>query len=119
MHWTLFILAGLVVTTFMHVVQDPFQSIGYHFSAVWNQHGVFFIMAVLMLPILVFDCFKLSNRFVGPVFRLRETINRLAAGEDTQPLSFRDGDFWKALAQDFNNMVDRLSQQGSKEAKSS
>jgi hypothetical protein len=62
-----------------------------------------------MLPIFIVDTIKLSNRFAGPIYRLRLTIRSLAEGETFRPLRFRDFDFWQGLADDFNMMVDRLT----------
>ena len=52
---------------------------------------------------------KLSNRFAGPVMRLRESINSLAQGEPVKELTFRDNDFWRELSEDFNRIAQRTN----------
>jgi len=44
----------------------------------------------------------MSNKFVGPVMRLRNGLRDLAEGRPAQPLNFRDDDFWREMATDFN-----------------
>ena len=64
---------------------------------------------VFLLPVFVLDTIKMSNRFAGPIYRLRQTIRSIAQGDPPPRLKFRDFDFWQGLAQDFNQMVDHLS----------
>ena len=45
---------------------------------------------------------RMSNRFVGPVLRLRKGLREVAEGRPAQPLNFRDDDFWREMASDFN-----------------
>ena len=61
-----------------------------------------------MLPVFIVDTIKLSHRFAGPIYRLRQTI-RIAGRRRAryQPMKFRDFDFWQGLAEDFNQMVER------------
>ena len=66
-----------------------------------------------MLPIFVWDTVKLTNRVVGPICRLKSTIRRIASDGEPRTVSFRDRDFWKELADDFNGMIRRL--EGSKD----
>ena len=68
--------------------------------------------SLIMLPIVLFDVLRLSNRFVGPVVRLRIGLNELAEGRPAQPLNFRDDDFWRSLANEFNRAAARLAREG-------
>jgi hypothetical protein len=65
----------------------------------------FVILAVTflcLLPYFVLDTYKQTNRFAGPIYRLRNTMRSLLNGEKTPPLKFRQDDFWHELAEDFN-----------------
>jgi hypothetical protein len=64
-----------------------------------------------LLPMFVLDTIKLSHRFAGPIYRLRRTIQSVAAGEAPRHLKFRDFDFWQGLAEDYNKLIDRLTSQ--------
>ena len=62
-----------------------------------------------LLPILALDFLQFTNRFAGPVLRLRAAMRQVARGEAAPPLSFRDDDFWQELAADFNRIAGRLN----------
>ena len=57
---------------------------------------------MLLTPMVAYDLLRVTNRFTGPVFRLRREMHRLANGESEYPLNFRDDDHWKELADVFN-----------------
>ena len=74
------------------------------------------LASVFFVPIIVYDILRLSNRFVGPTFRLRRCLRRLADGESVEPIHFRKGDMWQEFAEEFNAVlarVQRLSAQAS------
>lgn len=108
-HWAAFLAVAAAVAFCFQVLSDPFMPLGEHVQRLWWTHGPFLLVLVLMLPVFVLDTIKLSHRFVGPIYRLRQTIRSIAQGDPPQRLKFRDFDFWQGLAQDFNLMVDRLS----------
>lgn len=57
---------------------------------------------LLLMPVFLRDTLKMSNRFAGPMYRLRMAFKQMAAGELPGPIKFRDGDFWQEAAEDFN-----------------
>ncbi len=63
---------------------------------------------MLLTPVVAYDLLKVTNRFAGPVFRLRREMQRLIDGESVQPLSFREGDYWIEMAEVFNQLRDEL-----------
>ncbi|MEM9660355.1 MAG: hypothetical protein AAF961_18480 [Planctomycetota bacterium] len=108
-HWLAFIGVAAVVAFFLQILSDPFRPISAHLQNLWWTHGPFLLVMAFMLPVFVVDTIKLSHRFAGPIYRLRQTIRTIAQGGDFKPLRFRDFDFWQGMAQDFNKMVERLS----------
>ncbi|TWU50782.1 hypothetical protein Poly51_40750 [Rubripirellula tenax] len=65
---------------------------------------------ILLAPLVAYDMLKLTNRFAGPMFRLRREMQRLANGECERPLTFRDGDYWTEFADVFNQLRDELEE---------
>ena len=63
---------------------------------------------MLLFPVVIYDLLTLTNRFAGPMFRLRREMQRLARGESEYPLGFRDNDYWIDVADDFNLIRDEL-----------
>jgi nitrate/nitrite-specific signal transduction histidine kinase len=68
------------------------------------------------VPATLLDFLRLSHRWVGPIYRLRTSLQALNPGEAVKPLAFRDGDFWQELAGDFNQMADELKRLRASEA---
>ena len=75
---------------------------------VYHRYGPALLASLILLPIVMMDVVRLSNRFVGPVMRLRNALRELADGRPAQPLNFRDDDFWRELAVDFNQAAARV-----------
>ena len=57
---------------------------------------------------LLNDMSRQTNRFAGPLFRLRNEMRRLSRGEKVLPVHFRDNDFWHEMAEEFNAVVARV-----------
>ncbi len=74
----------------------------------WFDHAPALVAAVMILPLLVLDIVKMSNRFVGPILRLRRAMRQLAQGEHVEPIKFRKSDFWRAFAEEFNVVAERM-----------
>ena len=108
-HWVVFVAAALMLTLLMQYFSNPFESFRWHLAELWWNQAPMILVMVALLPVFVLDSVKLSNKFVGPIKRMKETIADVSAGKDVEPLSFREGDFWQSLAHDFNKMVARLN----------
>jgi len=74
----------------------------------WHQYGMLLLVILVISPVFIYDSIKLSNRFVGPMIKFRRALGKLAKGEDTGSITFREQDFWKELTQDFNVIADEL-----------
>lgn len=61
-----------------------------------------------LLPIVVYDALTLTNKLVGPLYRTRGAVRKLAKGEHVAPIRFRDGDFWHEYADEFNALIARI-----------
>lgn len=107
-HWCAFIGVAALVAFCLQVLSNPFRSLQEHAQQVWWTHGPFLLVMFFLLPVFILDTIKLSHRFAGPIYRLRNVVRGLANGDEFKPLKFREIDFWHGLADDFNQMVYRL-----------
>ncbi len=73
-----------------------------------SRHGPTILSALVLGPIFLRDLCKLTNRFAGPMMRLRRAMRDLADGREVGFIKFRDGDMWQELAVDFNRVVERI-----------
>jgi hypothetical protein len=105
-HWALFLTAiAIGVLFWIKLCSDP--------TLTWQETQTQFmasfmpvlITSLAVLPVFILDSVRLSNRFTGPIFRLRKTLSNLNEGQQEVALEFRENDFWKSLAKDFNAVV--------------
>jgi len=108
LHWLAFFVVTSLVAFCLQVLTNPLRPFNEHVQQLWWTQGPFLLAMVFLLPVFVLDTIKFSNRFAGPIYRLRQTIRSIAGGNPPERLKFRDFDFWQGLAEDFNRMVDRL-----------
>ena len=107
-HWLIFLVVTTVFTTMLRVLGNLDQ--GSFTNAVWEALGEQIVPTVVILslfPWFLYDALKLSNRFAGPIVRLRTAIRELT-GSESNPISFRKGDFWAEVAADYNTLRDRV-----------
>ena len=83
-----------------------------HLDDMWFHFGPALVASFILLPLVVYDIIRTSNRFTGPLLRLRRSMRALAAGEQVKEIRFRDGDFWQDLAEDFNAVARRVQNDG-------
>ncbi len=76
----------------------------------WRQFGPPLIASLFLLPVVVADAIRLSNRMAGPMYRLRKAMHQLAEGEQVSPLTVRKKDWWQDAVEDFNRIAERLHQ---------
>jgi len=97
---TLMLLCWRIVTGPARPFYSHFDEMRFHFGPA--------LVASLLLPLVVYDIVQMSNRFCGPLFRLRRYMRALGRGEHVEPISFREGDFWQEFAQEFNAVLARV-----------
>lgn len=106
LHWFLFagclIVVNIMMRTIVTMAEVPFIE-ALRMAAV-RQLSVVVVM-VVMLPMFVLDTMKLSNRFAGPMYRLRNALLKIPSAQPVEPLTFRSGDFWSDTAEDFNRVA--------------
>lgn len=78
-------------------------------SEILYRYGPALVASLMLLPVVLMDVLRVSNRFVGPVMRLRNALRTLASGKPAPPLNFRDDDYWRELATDFNHLAGRVA----------
>lgn len=108
MHWLLYTGLTTVLVLGLKWMSNPFTPFTDHAIEAWWTYGPVLLVLVCLAPIFVFDAVKLSNRFTGPVLRLRNATKQLASGGCPEKITLRQGDFWKDLAEDFNQVIERV-----------
>lgn|SRR5262245_39344981 len=108
-YWLFCLLSIVLMIVCWNVYAGPPRRFVDLFLDLYYRYGPALAASLLLLPIVMMDVVRTSNRFVGPVVRLRTALKELADGRPTQPLNFRDDDFWRDLAVEFNRAAARVA----------
>jgi len=108
LHWiAFFVVAAVSIILLQALLGDPTQSITQRMQ---KETGNFTFMGIVMLalfPAFMLDTIRFSNRFVGPIARVRRHLRQLGKG-NIERCSFRANDFWSELAGEFNQAAERV-----------
>jgi len=111
LYWVYAMLAVTAsIVCYRILVDGPARPFYTHFDDLWFHMSPAFFGALFLLPLVLIDMARLSNRFTGPLYRMRNEMRRLARGEKVQLMHFRDGDYWHEIAEEFNAVVARVEQ---------
>jgi hypothetical protein len=99
LYWVSGLLYVTLGSTCFQYYQHPDWTAGEHAAALFSQFWPWIPSAVLCLPLVVFDVVRLSNLFVGPIYRLRQHLLDICEDPSCRALQFRDDDYWQDLAE--------------------
>jgi len=105
LYWTFWAISIALLLLCWHIVTGPARPFHTHFNAMWFHYGPALLASFLLLPMVMVDLVRLSNRFTGPLVRLRRSMRALARGERVEAIQFRDSDFWQEFAEEFNAVL--------------
>jgi len=117
LYWLFWLLSISLMIVCWNAYNGPSRRFVDLLTDLYFRHGPALAASLIVLPVVMMDALRLSNRFVGPIFRLRQGLRELADGKPTQPLNFRDNDFWRELGDEFNRAAATVrSHQGPSDA---
>lgn len=106
LQWVMFLIVNAVALygwTFL--IGGAEEPVGGHMKQFVQLYLPVLLVSLALLPVFLLDAAKLSNRFVGPILRVRRALAEAAAGDSVKPLYFRENDFWRSLADDLNSVL--------------
>jgi hypothetical protein len=107
MYWSYCLLSvGVIAIAWIVLAKKPATSADL-FENLWQNFGPALIGAFLLLPLVLLDCLRLSNRFAGPMVRIQRSLKQLANGEKATKIKLREGDYWSEFAEDLNRVIDK------------
>ena len=112
LHWGAFFAVTLMCVTVMQLLLgDPTKPVVQRFLEPSREFILLGMILLALLPAFTLDTIRFSNRFVGPIARLRKGLRALGSDETVHPMTFRENDFWADAADEFNRVADRINQQ--------
>ena len=115
MYWLGQTVVAALYLTLLELLHGFLKPWSEHRQAIWSLVTSLFVSLMILLPLFIYGSLRLSNRFVGPVKRLRRGLRELAQGRPFSPVKFREGDYWQELAEELNQAVEALRKQRSDE----
>lgn len=103
-YWVACLIGQMLMTVFFAAVNSAAGD-----PRFWWHLQLTVLAAAALLPLILWDLLKLSHRWVGPIYRLRESLRALGRGEAAAPVFFRKYDFWQDLAFDLNKVSQELA----------
>jgi|SRR5208282_4010717 len=108
LYWLTCLLAMMLLLFAWGLITVPNRPLNAHVNDLWTLFGPAAVASLALLPAVIFDLVRLSNRFAGPMFRLRRSMHDLAQGRPVAALRFRHHDFWREFADDFNTVAQKV-----------
>lgn len=107
MHWCIFFFVTCMLVAVLNgLAGDPSLPFA---EKLWGESGTLGLVAISMLvlfPAFALDTIRFSNRFVGPISRLRRSLRELSENKTAKRIQFRGNDFWAEMADEFNDVVE-------------
>jgi hypothetical protein len=116
MHYVIFFATSCTFAFFLQFLTNPLRPLEGHLQDLWFTQGPFILVAACLLPVFIRDTVKLSHRFVGPIMRVRNTIQQASRDGNAPLVKLRPGDFWMDLADDLNGLLTRFNSDASRPA---
>ena len=106
LQWVSFLFVNaLALYVWTYLLSGAEEPVGGHMTQFVQLYLPVLIISHALLPVFLLDAAKLSNRFVGPILRVRRALAEAATGNKVKPLHFRENDFWRSLADDLNSVL--------------
>jgi len=103
LQWVLFlVINALALYGWTFLLSGAEDQVGGHLAQFIQHYTPVLLVSLALLPVFLLDAAKLSNRFVGPILRVRRALAEAASGKELKPIVFRENDFWQSLADDLN-----------------
>lgn len=107
-HWGIFFVCNAVaLMIWIRLFEQPDVRWSETFVSTVQRFLPFFVITLALIPAFILDTLKLTNRFAGPISRLRSAISDASHGLKVEPLDFRENDYWHNIAVEFNRLVER------------
>lgn len=116
-NWLLYFTTVVFLIGSIQVLRGgPSRPLMEHCQAIGGQVLTLFLVFALLLPKFIYDWFRLSHRFLGPVERVRGALRDLASGKEYTEVRFREDDFWGRMADELNAAVQALGMDRSRDS---
>ncbi len=111
LYWGACLLTMTLMLVCWRILTGSARAFYLQLDEMWFHYKPALVASILLLPLVVVDVLRLSNHFAGPMVRLRRAMRALAEGKRVEPIHFRENDFWREFADEFNALAANVSSQ--------
>ena len=113
LHWfSFFAVAAIAIIMLQAMLSGPQgEPLSQRIMQEASEFTLVGLILICIFPAFLLDSIRFSNRFVGPVGRLRKYLHQLGQDKDTSRVGFREGDFWSEMADEFNLVAELVENQ--------
>ncbi len=109
LHWLSFLaIASFSFILLQALLGNPDLPLTDRIAKTVSEFALLGVLMLAILPAFVLDTIRFSNRFVGPIARLRRAFRELNEFGHCEPIKFRGNDFWQEVADEFNSIAARV-----------
>ena len=109
LHWLAFVFVAFgLVGVLQACIEHPTRDLGALASYALGRNFLPFLAGLALIPVFAYDTIRATNRFAGPVQRLRRLLRAIGDGQDIRNFEMRRDDQWSELAEEFNRAFERL-----------
>ena len=108
-YWAAALLFMILPLALYRSIVSPEKNFVMQVIEVITSHWPVIVTMSLLLPFAIFDVIRFSNRFVGPVFRLRKELEGFEESGKINHLEFRENDYWSELSDGINSLAGRIN----------
>jgi hypothetical protein len=105
LYWFFLLAATSLIMLCVSAVREPGATLAEYYQRFLTRHGIVAFATLILLPFVLYDVLATSNRFAGPLYRMRQAMRDLASGVRIEPIQFRERDFWRDVADEFNALA--------------
>ena len=112
-HFLAYNAATLFLLLIIHGINESVaaiadQPINTEPMTLWQKAAPLVICMFLLMPFMIWDLVKLSNRIAGPLFRFESILKDFAKSGTLRPAKIRQGDLLTDYQSRFNEFVESL-----------
>lgn len=73
-----------------------------------NVRIITYVAVVAMFLIVLFYGFNLTNRIVGPIYRLKAHMDGINEGKEVRPFNVRRNDYFREIVEPYNEILKKI-----------
>lgn len=105
--YSLFLIFAVVGSQYLFQLL-AFQKESGDLDTLQNVRVIIYTAVTILFLIVLFYGFNLTNRIVGPIYRLKEHIDSVNQGKEMAPFNVRKNDYFREIVEPYNELIKKI-----------